>query len=243
VTPPAAGTALRSNRLYRVVLAASQTCRVRVRRPKPPFKDDALGPYLRTVVDCLVATFNRPLAAQGFSLTTPRVRTYRGTASTPCGDVGSHGSPAYYCAGTIYWPVTGDDQRQAYTLARLGYVGLLAHEFGHHLQATTGMLTEYDARHAAADQQQRHALSRRLELQASCFEGVFLGHQASLRLTGRDRAELRRWHSYTGDEDPPASRRPDHGTSRAQVRWLERGLSKADLGRCNTWTAGSSTVR
>lgn len=57
------------------------------------------------------------------------------------------------------------------------------------------------------------------------------------------RAELRRWHSFTGDEDPPASRRPDHGTSRAQVGWLERGLDSGDLGRCNTRPADSSAVR
>ena len=51
------------------------------------------------------------------------------------------------------------------------------------------------------------------------------------------------WHSYTGDEDPPSSRRPDHGSSAAQIRWLERGLDSQDFGRCNTWVARKSAVR
>ena len=58
------------------------------------------------------------------------------------------GAPAYYCSitRTIYWPATGDDGSEAYTFARLGYVGLVAHEFGHHMQAASGMLSEYAQR-------------------------------------------------------------------------------------------------
>ena len=52
-----------------------------------------------------------------------------------------------------------------------------------------------------------------------------------------DRSQIRLWHGFTGDEDPPASRKPDHGTSSAQIRWLFRGLDSQDFGRCNTWKA------
>ncbi len=101
--------------------------------------------YGRALVSCLVKAFAKPLAAHGIQLTTPKVKAYRHAIKTPCGRFGQRDAPAYYCSvtRTIYWPVSGDDGNEAYTFARLGYVGLLAHEFGHHMQAASGMLREY----------------------------------------------------------------------------------------------------
>lgn len=242
--PPTPKTGLKGNSLYRIDLADRGSCRAKVRRPKPPLKNSALAPYLRTLVKCLVDTFRTPLAQQGFRLVTPKVKTFSGSITTPCGKIRSSSNPAFYCANTIYWPVTSDDAREAYTFARLGYVGLTAHEFGHHLQATTDMLYDYNSEYAQASRSGRNALSRRLELQAQCFEGVFLGaNRTAIHLTNRDLSEIRSWHSYTGDEDPPASRKPDHGTSKAQLSWLERGLAGANFGRCNTWSASFKSVK
>ena len=108
-----------------------------------------------------------------------------------------------------------------------------------------GCCGEYGQRSFAVKSRgQRYLLSRRLELQAQCFEGVFLATTArSLRLSSNDRYQLRVWHTYTGDEDPPAGRKPDHGSSAAQIRWLNRGLDSADFGRCNTWTASKKSVK
>jgi predicted metalloprotease len=129
------------------------------------------------LVNCLVKAFAKPLAARGIQLNKPKIKAYRKTIKTPCGRFGQRDAPAYYCSvtHTIYWPVAGDDANEAYTFARLGYVGLVAHEFGHHLQAESGMLREYGQRvFSTKSRGQRYLLSRRLELQAQCFEGVFL---------------------------------------------------------------------
>jgi predicted metalloprotease len=245
-TPPGPDRSLKTNTLYRVDLAkASSSCDLKVRRPKPPLGDKKLQPYLAEVVHCLTAVFKAPLAARGFTLVEPKVKTYHRSVESPCGDFDQEGSPAYYCSTTrtIYWPDTIDDGREAYTFARLGYVGLTAHEFGHHLQATTGMLNGYATAYDAASKKLRYALSRRLELQAQCFEGVFLHvTRSELDVTAEDEAELKAWHSYTGDEDPPKSRKPDHGSSAAQWGWLERGLSSGDFGDCNTWSASAKSV-
>ncbi len=140
---------LKKNTVYSIDLSGRGLCQAKIRRPKPPLKNSALAPYLRTVVTCLVNAFRAPLAAKGFALTTPKIKTFKKSVKTPCGTLGSRTNPAFYCAGTIYWPVTSDDAREAYTFARLGYVGLLAHEFGHHLQATTGILYAYGSRYQA----------------------------------------------------------------------------------------------
>ncbi|HEY0240753.1 MAG TPA: neutral zinc metallopeptidase [Friedmanniella sp.] len=245
-TPPGPDRSLRTNALYGVDLDhASVACGLKVRRPKPPLADKKLQPYLTEVVDCLTKVFTAPLAARGFQLVEPKIETYHKRVESPCGDFGQGGSPAYYCFGTqtIYWPDTVDDGREAYTFARLGYVGLTAHEFGHHLQATTGMLRAYSIEYGKASKNGKYALSRRLELQAQCFEGVFL-HATSkdLDMTRKDSTELKAWHSYTGDEDPPKSRKPDHGTSKAQWGWLKTGLASGNFADCNTWTASAKSV-
>ncbi|HEY0240785.1 MAG TPA: neutral zinc metallopeptidase, partial [Friedmanniella sp.] len=190
--PPGPDTSLRTNALYGIDLDhASVSCGLKVRRPKPPLADKKLQPYLTEVVDCLTKVFKAPLAARGFTLVQPKIKTYHKRVESPCGDFGQSGSPAYYCSGTqtIYWPDTVDDGREAYTFARLGYVGLTAHEFGHHLQAATGMLDAYSDAYDDAKTKTRYALSRRLELQAQCFEGVFLhATRKDLDVSSRDRA-------------------------------------------------------
>jgi predicted metalloprotease len=239
---------LTRNSLYDIDLdGARVSCPIKVRSPKPPLRTADLVAYTRSLLDCMVKVFDKPLGVEGFSLGTPKVQVYRSSIKSPCGRFDQNGAPAYYCSAnrTIYWPATRDDGREAYTFARLGYVALTAHEFGHHLQSSTGMVNEYGRRYAAAkSKSERYLLSRRLELQAQCFEGVFLQTVArTIGFSAADREELRMWHSYTGDEDPPSSRRPDHGTSAAQIRWLDRGLDSQDLGRCNTWSAPKSAVK
>jgi hypothetical protein len=241
-------TSLAKNSIYVVDLGdARVSCKIKIRSPKPPLQDANLGSYGKRLVNCLVKAFAAPLAAQGIVLRTPKLKAYRKAIKTPCGRFGQGDAPAYYCSvtHTIYWPVTGDDANEAYTFARLGYVGLVAHEFGHHMQAESGMLVEYGQRsYATKSRSQRYLLSRRLELQAQCFEGIFLATAArSIGLSDNDRDQLRLWHSYTGDEDPPSRRKPDHGSSAAQIRWLNRGLDSADFGRCNTWKASKRSVR
>jgi uncharacterized protein len=238
---------LAKNSIYAIDLGGTRvSCTVKVRSPQPPLTDANLASYGKKLVGCLVKAFARPLAAHGIELTTPKIKVYRSTIKTPCGRFGQKGAPAYYCSisRTIYWPATGDDGTEAYTFARLGYVGLVAHEFGHHMQAASGMLSEYAQRsYGTKSRSQRYLLSRRLELQAQCFEGIFLAVAAeSMRFSNNDRYQLRTWHAYTGDEDPPGDRKPDHGSSAAQLRWLNRGLDSADFGRCNTWTAKKKSV-
>lgn len=242
---PTPSYGLDDNSIYDINLPGGKAnCSISVKRAKPPLKNSALAPYLRDVVDCLVKVFKPALAKQGFELTTPKIKTYKGSITTDCGKLTPNGSPAYYCSGTIFCPVSSDGDNEAYTYARLGYVGLAAHEFGHHLQATTGMFSEYGILYTDAGKSERLLLSRRLELQAQCFEGVFLSYASKeINLSANDRAQLREWHSYTGDEDPPSSRKPDHGTSKSQVAWLEKGMAGADFGKCNTWKAKAKAVK
>lgn len=246
-TGPDATVVLEENAVYAVKLrVASGTCTLKVVPPRPPLANKKLEPYVKQIVGCLNDTFAGPLGKQGVILPAPTVDVFTGTLTTPCGKLTATGAPAYYCAATttMYWPATADEHGDAFTYARLGYLGLAAHEYGHHLQAATGILDAYARLRLESKASRRDELTRRLELQAQCFEGIFLGYQRdALKLTGQDRYELDLWHSATGDEDPPKDRRPDHGSSAAQSRWLQAGLDHADFGRCNTWAASAASVK
>ena len=103
---------LAKNSIYAIDLGDTRvSCKVKVRSPQPPLTDANLASYGKKLVGCLVKAFDKPLAAHGIELTTPKIKVYRNTIRTPCGRFGQKGAPAYCCSitRTIYWPVTGDD--------------------------------------------------------------------------------------------------------------------------------------
>lgn len=240
------GTGLKDNKIYNINLPGGKgRCDAGVRTPV--LSDKATVKYLKELAECTTKALKGPLAVHGFTLTVPKVKGFRKPITTPCGKLGVNGAPAFYCSGdkTIYWVLSSDEGYEAYAQTRLGYVGLFAHEYGHHLQEVTGISNAYAERWwETTKEKDQLLLSRRLELQAQCFEGVYLRYMSKMiKLTSYDKAQIREWHSYTGDEDPPASREPDHGTSEAQIRWLERGLEGANFGTCDTWSVPSKQVK
>jgi len=227
--------------LYNVVFKAGAQACANIAIYTPPIPDPQLKSYARKIVDCLV-TVNAPrLAGVGITLRTPKVALYRGRTTTPCGPTGP---PSYYCSvnQTIYLDQTADDARSGYYQADKGYWFLLSHEFGHHLQQAGGIFASYteDTANAGADQDLE--LSRRLELQATCFGAVFLNATyGSLRLTPADYDQYVRFLTTAGDE---TNRLPDHGSAVNNKAWFDRGYFGpwSSYGDCNTWTASNTDV-
>lgn len=233
-----------SERLYAVALPrGTASCRVAVRSPQRPLPDPDYAPYVRSLVNCLVELYAGPLARQGVALEAPHVQGFQRSLHTPCGRTYDAVTTATYCkiTGTIHLAVRADDDGLGRLgLARLGYVAMVAHEFAHHLQHVTGIRP---ALGAEVDQQVLDARARRFELQATCIAGASVAALAeALKLTERDRDELWADREFSGDEDPPEGRTPNHGTSRAQQDWLSRGLDSTDLAACNTWAVPESSV-
>ncbi|OQO89283.1 metalloprotease [Saccharomonospora piscinae] len=143
-----------------------------------------------------------------------------------------------YCAedATIYLP----RQRtlDAFGLSDEAHLATLAHEYGHHVQHLSGILSDANGqlnRYPAGSPPDRE-LGRRVELQANCFAGAFFS-SASGRgsitdgLADDSVDDFRNWV----DSDT-------HGTSDTQREWALRGYRKGDVGTCNTWHAASADV-
>lgn len=163
-----------------------------------------------------------------------------GTAGRP--DVAC-GRPAeentFYCDGTIY---LAPGSYLATSTGRLGVpaaaIGLLAHEYGHHVQRLSGILpaTVEQIGLAGPGTDLGLELSRRVELQAQCFAGLFVGatfDQASVDLVKQD--------NYTRGDSPGLP--PDHGSPQTFGDWFATGARTHSLAECNTWAAPPAAVR
>ena len=153
-------------------------------------------------------------------MSTPAARSFKKAITTPCWKLTNEGRarlPSCATTTTIYWPVTADDGSDAFSDVRLGYVGLTAHEFGHHLQATTGIVNAYAGLRADAKGALRHASTLATGTAGPMLRGRLPRRTPKTR-SGSTRAgpltSSSSRHASTGDEDPPADRKPDQGRAR-----------------------------
>lgn len=210
----------------------------------------AVQTYYGNLVGCLSRSWAPKVAAAQDTFTPPRVMFWSGSVQSPC----TSGSPvSFYCPAnqTLYlqfdddiklWTRSADSTNRAF--ARMWVTYTAGHEFGHHVQQVTGILSaatrlEYDAPNREA----RLELSRRIELQASCLGTSFMGaNKLSYGITGLDLTVYRRYvEAQTGDENNRAGPR-DHGARASHQYWTALGFNTLDSSKCNTFTASASKV-
>lgn len=235
------GGSAENNVVYNTVFEAGSLGCSGVPLRKPPIPDSALKGYAQQIVGCLTSQFKAPLAKKGYSLSTPKVQTYARDIDTPCGFIALARYPAFYCSfnKTIYLNAVTDDTNFGYYGAEMGYWFLLTHEYGHHIQQASGVFAEYTKRYRASSARQQPELTRRLELQATCFGGVELNAMwTSLKLGPSDYAQIDYFNRHFDDTNH------DHGSATSNKRWFDRGYTGdwSSFGDCNTWSAKDSAV-
>ncbi len=207
-----------------------------------------LEDHLNNLTACLWTVWHRPLEAAGFEMPRPPVTVYNQPITTACGE--QDDVNAIYCAG---------DQRVYYAkplyrifpadVARIPFMPdtVIGHEFGHAIQARTGILVSNIAfEQQASDEKEKSDLSRRAEQQADCLAGQFL--QSVAQASGMTNSNIDGLQTVIANiGDDVLSGKPgyvgDHGSSEARTRWFNKGLSQTSIAQCNTWTAPSSQVR
>ncbi|MET9489368.1 neutral zinc metallopeptidase [Nocardia sp. NPDC006630] len=150
---------------------------------------------------------------------------------------------AFYCSAdqTIYMPVS-QLQTDIYKDNWVVYLSVFAHEYGHHVQAESGILgkVHQERRDAGATSATGLELSRRTELQANCFDGMFLASSNNGgSLTSAQAGVARNDMFHRGDA--PGDMR-DHGTSNNGGTWWSLGYDKNRTAQCNTFGAAANKV-
>ena len=243
----AAGRLVRENPLYEQQIPTPTNCRmapVDVGSASAAEKES----HFNELMGCLMTVFAGPVEAAGFEMPRPPVVVYTRPIKTACGDFAEVN--AAYCTG---------DQRVYYAnsllrafparVANAPYAAevILAHEFGHAIQARAAILiSEKYLEQDARTEREAMDLSRRTEVQADCFAGQYVRSVAqSQSLGARELAGLGELAWNLGDD--VLTGRPGysggHGTGSARQDWFNRGLGSDVVGVCNSFVAGSDEVR
>lgn len=203
--------------------------------PAPEADDTRSRPdFFDTVADCMDRSWHAPFASLGMDFSPPVRVFWTKPGRGPCGDYPGPWA-AYYCRGNhgIYFPRADDGDRTILT-------AVLAHEYGHHVQETAGIFEA--ARNASGSDEAAVLLtSRRSELQAYCFAGVwFAAVRRSFPVSPED------WEAVLMDTvkrgDPDHEGRRTHGKGENGAAWMNGGFVGGKPGHCNTWTAPAAEV-
>lgn len=236
---------LTSNRLY------SQSTPKPVRCDAQPINvatadSDQLKEHFESLMECLVRVWQPPVDAAGYQIVRPTVTIYGDKVTTKCGDAEVN---AFYCSGDqqIYFSNRLADFVPIVKRDKWAADVVMAHEFGHALQARTAILISSHAiGQQSGDQQTELEMSRRLEVQADCFSGMFIGSVSqSLGIEDSDREGIEATYRAVGDDvvSGKANVVGNHGLARSRAYWGTTGIGTSDVGECNTFTAEPNQVR
>jgi uncharacterized protein len=235
VSAPPQPAALVKNPIYRVGKLGASECE----EPAVPATSLAnVRSYYTQYVVCLNDVWAPAILEAGFKFAVPKLVVVLGQSpSSPC-DVEDRW--AYYCGDTIYVDAELDIEsyKKDPAWARAEMALLIGHEYGHHIQALTGIL---DAQYQRGLQLNGVDLqleeSRRLELQASCFSAAYIGANQEYFPADEDWLEV--WDEVIAASDDPDR---DHGSAGNHAHWIDEGFEAGGPAACNTYNADSVFV-
>ncbi len=210
--------------------------------------ESELQSHMSDVVACLMRVWDVTVTKSGYTMPRPPVVVYSAAMATACGKLATLN--AAYCGSDqkIYYatdlPQTIPSQLRS---SRFIVEVIVAHEFGHAVQARTGILT---AAHGLADsassQAESHEWSRRTELQADCFAGLFIRSVSkSTGITQQDLDNIASLMIAFGDDSLSKTNGVDggHGLGTTRKYWMQLGLASTSTSVCDTFTVASDEVR
>ncbi|WP_330250312.1 neutral zinc metallopeptidase [Nocardia sp. NBC_00565] len=193
--------------------------------------------FVQTALDCLAKTWGATLSSAGMTVA-PLELVVVDSVTSGCSKQVQPTDAAFYCGGRVYWPTDDPIHHGWGPLLPQYLLFVVMHEYGHHLQSSTGILRKADTDIGSAGEKSPLGLelSRRIELQAQCLAGVTLAAaQAGGLVTPSAAAELIEIQADT-EEDPT------HGTGTNSQRWAEAGYRSTSTSVCNTWAAAPDEV-
>ena len=187
---------------------------------------------------------------RGKTYTEPKMRLYRDSYPTACGQ-GSAAAGPFYCPEDriVYLDLGFFDlmTRQLGAPGQFAHAYVIGHEVGHHVQNLLGILGKMNAQRERGSEAQANALSVRIELQADCFAGVWANRsqkERGWRLESGDIESALNAASRIGDDTLQRQTRGtvvpetfNHGTSAQRVSWFKRGFSSGQIDGCDTFGA------
>jgi hypothetical protein len=198
------------------------------------------------VLDDVQHTWERQLPAQAsVQYRHAKLVLYRDAIQSACGFAQSVTGP-FYCPGDekVYLDLGFFDElsRRFGAPGEFAQAYVIAHEIGHHVQKLLGIEGKVH-RLQQSNPQAVNPLSVELELQADCFAGVWAHTTEQRNITDQGDVEAairaaaavgddRLQKMATGHVSPETF---THGSSAQRTQWFQQGLSRGQVGGCNTF--------
>ena len=207
-----------------------------------------LQTYMTNIVGCLMGVWNEPISQAGYELPRPPVIVFSTPTTTGCGKLETEN--AVYCGADqkIYYAtdlpsILPTDLRKARFVVEM----IIAHEFGHAVQARTGILISFNGLESTGTTPaEKNSWSRRGEMQADCFSGLFIKSVSkSAGLTQQDLDNIAATARAVGDDTLSGKANIDgnHGLAANRQYWIQLGMASTKVSVCNTFVAQADAIR
>jgi uncharacterized protein len=221
-------------------------------QPAPaPGADDAQARFVSQMLRSTEVVWADAFKTMGRSYEEPKLRLFRDSNPTGCGEGRAAAGPFYCDADRIvYLDLSFFDlmTERLHAPGQFAHAYVIGHEVGHHVQNLLGTLGRVNAIRSRSSPEQANALSVKLELQADCYAGVWATRaqqEQGWRLEAGDMETALNAAAQIGDDTLQRQAQgtvvPDsftHGTSAQRVAWLKRGVSSGELSACDTFAGG-----
>ncbi len=208
--------------------------------------DAQLKAHFEGLMECLVRVWEPPVTSAGFTIVRPTVTIYGEELTTKCGKSGVN---AFYCTADqqVYYSNLLPEALLPVRRNKWTADIVMAHEFGHALQARTGILISAHALgQNSGDEGTDLQYMRRLETQADCFSGMFVrAVSQSIGVQQQDEEGILQIYVAIGDDTLTGKSDVvgNHGLARSRRYWGTVGLTTSAVAPCNTFVAPSKLVR
>jgi hypothetical protein len=206
--------------------------------------DSQMLKYARVMVDCMKRAWDPLLTKVGTKFWGVEVASFthgKGPDSPLCATPPKNSDAFYRRDGSVICLDRTAFRSGDPVLDMVDFQQLLAHEYSHHVQMASMILTSYNQRNYRTDAA-RLEDERRKELQASCFGAAFLGaNKKAFRLSGRRLALWQRIVHNVGDRKGAGQVR-DHGSTTSHAYWTLRAFAAGSPAACNTFSAPAKRV-
>jgi len=215
-----------------------------------PPANDPQAKFVSQVLRSTETVWTAAFQERGLTYQDPRLRLFRDSYPTACGE-GEAAAGPFYCSQDriVYLDMTFFDvmTQQLGAPGQFAHAYVIGHEVGHHVQNLLGVLGKADAQRERASDAQGNAISVRLELQADCLAGVWATRsqkEQGWRLEAGDIETALHAASQIGDDTLQKRARgtvvPEsftHGTSTQRVSWFKKGVNAGQIDACDTFAA------
>ncbi|MBB5921956.1 hypothetical protein FHR81_002996 [Actinoalloteichus hoggarensis] len=210
-----------------------------------PFSPDPAGQdaLYQSALPCMVDAWRYALESNNLPSGPPELITVSGPVETPCGTAHS----SYYCSGnhTLYMSASVHAEQEQLGDHPGPYLSVLFHEYGHHVQGSAGIMqAAWDERYAVGpNSPEGLEISRRLELQATCYGGMLLAATTRTGVVDLETMSIALNDARNRGDWPDRGAPPDHGAPEINGGWMEQGYYNNNTQQCNTWLASPADVR